>query len=138
MERVVLDLPQEAHPWAASENLLLLDDTRCEPILSGLETEDAAGQLLVLSPDANSVYRLSPGQPMESQRIQIEVGSDLELDQVILWLDGSQFTSFDESPYRTWWPLEIGEHEIWAEGLTREGETIRSETIRFEVEPAEE
>ncbi len=138
VERVVLDLPQEAHPWAASENLLLLEDTRCAQIPSDFGTEYATEQLLVLSPDANTVYRLSPSQPMESQRIQIEVGSDLELLLVDLWLDGTQLTSIDEPPYRIWWPLEVGEHELWAEGLTQEGETIRSETIRFAVEPAEE
>ncbi len=138
VERVVLDLPQEAHTWAASENLLLLEDTLCAQAPSDFGTEDAIGQLLVLSPDANTVYRLSSSQPMESQRIQIEVGSDLELLLVDLWLDGTQLTSFDGPPYRIWWPLEVGEHELWAEGLTQEGDMIRSETIRFGVEPAEE
>jgi len=138
VERVVLDLPQEAYIWAASENLLLLKDTRCAQTSSDLGTEDSTGRLLVLSPDANTVYRLSPSQPMESQRIQIEVGSDLELLLVDLWMDGIQLTSFEEPPYRIWWPLEVGEHELWAEGLTQEGETIRSEKIRFDVEPAEE
>jgi hypothetical protein len=56
---------------------------------------------------------------------------------VILWLDGIQLASFDEAPSRIWWALEVGEHELWAEGLTQENETIRSETIRFAVEPAE-
>lgn len=136
--RVVLDLPQEAHLWADSENLLLLEDTLCEPVLSDFGTEDATGQLQILSPDANNVYRLSPSQPMDSQRIPIEIGSDLELHHVILWLDETQLAFFSDPPYRAWWPLEVGEHELWAEGFTQEGETIRSETIRFEVKPVEE
>ena len=75
VKRIVLDIPEEAHPWAASQNLLLLEDTLCEHTHSDIDSEDETGQLFILSPDANTIYRLSPGQPIETQRIPIEVGS---------------------------------------------------------------
>lgn len=136
--RVVLVLPEEAHPWASSQNLLLLDDTICAQALSDLGTGDAAGQLVILSPDANTVYRLSPSQPIESQRIRIEISSYLELHQVVLWLDDNKLTTFNEPPYRIWWSLEVGDHELRAEGITQDDDLISSEIIHFEVESVEE
>ncbi len=138
VERVVLDLPEEAHPWARSQNLMLLDDANCdrEAMDSGEEYEN--GRIYFRSPDANTIYRLSPSQPAESQRILIAVGSDQTLDQVTIWLDGISLKSFDVPPYQVWWSLEVGTHEIRAEGITPEGESIFSDTIHFEVQPAQE
>ncbi|MEJ2605839.1 MAG: PBP1A family penicillin-binding protein [Anaerolineales bacterium] len=135
--RIVLDLPEEAHSWARSQNLWLLDDLICgiEVVNSGEEHE--SGQIYFRSPDANTIYRLSPSQPAESQRILIAVGSDRTLDRVTIRLDGISLKSFDGPPYQVWWPLEVGTHELRTEGITPEGESIFSETIHFEVQPAE-
>jgi hypothetical protein len=136
VKRIVLDLSEEARPWARSENLLLLEDVVCDHTPADFETDDP--QLFFVSPDANTKFRLSPGQPIETQRIPIEVGSSRELQQVILWLDENILATFTEPPYHIWWPLEVGEHDLWAEGLTQSGDSIFSDTVHFEVEPAEE
>jgi hypothetical protein len=106
-----------------------------EVVNSGEEHE--SGQIYFRSPDANTIYRLSPSQPAESQRILIAVGSDRTLDRVTIRLDGISLKSFDGPPYQVWWPLVVGTHELRTEGITPEGESIFSETIHFEVQPAE-
>ncbi len=136
--RLVLDLPIEAHLWAQEQGLLLLDDVTCSPAIEEAVAQVEAEGIFFISPDANTIFRLSPGQPLEAQRIRIAIGSDRALLQATIWLDGFTLESFVEPPYQVWWPLEIGTHELRAEGITQAGESIVSETIYFEVQPAEQ
>jgi membrane carboxypeptidase/penicillin-binding protein PbpC len=124
----VLDLPPEASAWARAEGLTLLSDLLAE---SGIS---ASGQgLRLISPSHGSVYRLSPEIDPDAQRIPFEVVIDTPLDEVSLWIDGTLLTSFEEGPYRYWWSLVEGDHEVWAEGLTPDGAWLSSERVSFTV-----
>ena len=35
--------------------------------------------------------------------------------------------------YQTWWPLEVGEHRFWAQGVTETGGTMMSEVVTITV-----
>jgi penicillin-binding protein 1C len=129
----VLDLPPEAHPWAHAEGITLLSD-----LLTDFRAEtslDRAPSLHLTSPSHGSVYRLSPGLDADAQRIVVEAMSEVQLDEISLWMDGILLTRFEEGPYRLWWPLSEGPHEVWAEGISQNGEPVTSERVVFTVEP---
>jgi membrane carboxypeptidase/penicillin-binding protein PbpC len=132
----VLDLPPEAQPWARAEGLTLLSDLQ---VRSGLDPMlgDSSGTsqaaLQIVSPPANSLYRLSATYNQEAQRIQIAAVSAPGLREVSLWLDGRQLTGFDQPPYEIWTPLEVGEHQVWAQALGHNGAIVESSRINFQV-----
>jgi membrane carboxypeptidase/penicillin-binding protein PbpC len=126
----VLDLPPEARAWAHAEGLTLLSDLLAD---SGTEASASESSLRVISPSQGSIYRLSPGMDSDAQRIPLESVSQEHMDEVSLWMDGDLVASFGESPYRFWWPLEEGNHEVWAEGFTQDGKRVISERVAFTV-----
>jgi hypothetical protein len=128
----VLDLPPEAQTWAHAEGLKLMSDLLAA---SGVETSpNFSTPLRLTSPTNGSVYRLSPGMDADAQRITVEAVGEAHMDEVSLWMDGILLGSFEEGPYRLWWPLAEGSHEVWAEGLTQNGERVMSERVVFIVE----
>jgi penicillin-binding protein 1C len=128
----VLDLPPEAQAWAHTEGLRLMSDLMAEP---GAEPDlSLSTSLHMTSPSPGSVYRLSPGMAADAQRIPMEAFSEIHLVEASLWMDGVLLGSFKEGPYRLWWPLVEGSHEVWAEGLTQDGELVTSERILFSVD----
>ena len=128
--QLVLDLPPTLHSWAREEELVLLDDLL---LASAAYRENASAPLRLISPDAQTKYRISPAIPVESQRLPVEVVSAANLQEISLWLDGELLANLNAPPYRSWWSLEVGEHTMWAEGVDQEGTAVRSEPITFEV-----
>jgi penicillin-binding protein 1C len=128
----VLDLPPAAHSWARAEDLTLLSD-----LLAGSGEDigpNAPAALRLASPTYGSVYRLSPSMDTDAQRIVVEAVVEAGLTQITLWMDGILLESFEQGPYRVWWPLGVGLHEVWAEGVDEDGEVVVSERVVFLVE----
>ena len=124
--QMVLDLPPEAQPWARAEGILLLSDVQ--------PAKSQAAALRLLSPAPNATYRISGSVPADSQRLHIEAVGESGLQEVTLWLDGEKLVTLAAPPYETWWMLQPGEHQAWVEGLTAEGERVRSDVVWFQVE----
>jgi membrane carboxypeptidase/penicillin-binding protein PbpC len=129
----LLDLPPAAQTWARAEGLTLLSDLLAA---SGDENStNFSAPLRLTSPTQGSVYRLSPGMDADAQRIIVEAVAEAGLSQISLWMDGVLLGTFEEGPYRLWWPLAEGMHEVWAEGYSQTGERVLSEHVVFNVEP---
>ena len=124
--QMVLDLPSEAQPWARAEGILLLSDIMPATTLGAV--------LRLLSPAPNATYRISTQMPANAQRLHIEAVGESGLQEVTLWLDGEKLAARTAPPYEAWWALQPGEHQAWVEGLTADGETVRSEVVNFRVE----
>ncbi len=133
--QTVLNLPPQAQTWAHTEGLTLLSDLQAR---SGSGSADGSSPgsspaLQVISPPANSLYRLSATYDRQSQRIQLAAVGSVGLSQVSLWMDGQQLTSFSQPPFEFWLPLEVGEHQVWAQALDQNGAQIESPRISFKV-----
>jgi membrane carboxypeptidase/penicillin-binding protein PbpC len=129
----VLNLPPEALTWGRTQGLALLSDLLA---ISGENTElNVREPLFLASPAHGSIYRLSTIMDADAQRISVEAIADSNLNQISLWMDGELLASFEAGPYRIWWPLAEGRHEVWAEALTQTGEPVMSERVVFTVEP---
>lgn len=124
--QTVLDLPPEAQPWARSQGILLLSDV--------LPAAGQATALRLLAPAPNATYRISGSVPADSQRLHLEAVGESGLQEVTLWLDGEKLAALAAPPYEAWWALQPGEHQAWAEGVTADGEIMRSEVVSFNVE----
>jgi penicillin-binding protein 1C len=154
-----LNLPVEAHPWAREQGLPLLTDFPVDsgsvavapwrhllPSLReqscpdtqqctscGARCQGAPDAILLLSPPPNTTYRLDPNFDLSAQQIPIEVAVGRGISEVTLWFDGHVWITFDSPPYQAWWALSAGEHQFWAEGLTEEGQKVKSEPVTITV-----
>lgn len=137
-EKLVLDLPPNFIPWAREQGLPLLMDLRTDLAgLAELPALEAATVLQIAYPDPNAVFYLSPDLPAGAQRFPIQVMAGPAIEQVTLWLDGRVLATFDgpdgPPPYRVWWQLTAGVHELRVMGVTAGGETVTGPTTRFTV-----
>jgi hypothetical protein len=98
----------------------------------------AVTPLRLVSPDPNSLYRLSPTLPPEAQKLRLEAVATAGILELTFYLDGVPLARLDAPPYETWWQLTPGRHQVWAEARSTAGEQLTSPTITFEVRAGEE
>jgi penicillin-binding protein 1C len=123
----VLDLPASAQRWARSQGLSLLSDFSSA-------TETQPGTLVLISPHADALYRISDKLELSAQQIPVETLAGQGITNITLWVDGHQLGgSFTAPPYVSWWPLAEGTHHFWAQGQTAGGQTVRSATLEIVV-----
>jgi 1A family penicillin-binding protein len=143
MARRVTFWPVEALAWAEEEGLPLppkVDAGRlglAAPVPSLEASPDGAGSaaLRLVSPDPQSVFRLSAAIPAACQQIEVVAScpGELGLEEVTLWVDGQPWQRWSGPPYRVFWPLAPGEHVFWAEGQDAAGTRYRSATVSITV-----
>lgn len=125
IEKLVLDLPLPAVPWARLQGLALFSDY--------LERADGTITLVITSPDPNAVFHLAADVPLTGQSLQVSAEAPAGLKGVRLLLDGQELARFEAPPFQVWWQLEIGDHEVWAEAVNQAGEPVTSAVIHFTV-----
>ena len=122
---IVLDIPIEAQDWARSQGLPLLDDANATP--------GATSGLTLISPTDNTTYRITPDLDLSAQQLALSALTEADLAQVTFFVDGSALGTLSAPPYQTWWMLSIGEHRFWAEGVTANGQTVKSNVVMITV-----
>ncbi len=132
-EEIFLDLPPQAHAWARSEGLLLLPD-----ILAAEAAQESGEQVLAITyPDANTIFRISPSLPLDSQRLQLIAIGPQGTHDVTFYLDDVPIMTIGSPPFEAWWNLQIGTHSLYVTGMTAAGEQITSPVVAFVVNPPE-
>jgi 1A family penicillin-binding protein len=142
LQRVVLDLPPQAYPWARAQRLPLYADLMA-PAVAGLHGQslstpespqvDSPPALVLLSPATGGIFRLSPSMAAQAQRLRLEAASTAQLVQVSLWVDGVLVSRLDSAPYQAWWELAPGFHRAWAQAMLPDGQRITSPVVSFTV-----
>jgi membrane carboxypeptidase/penicillin-binding protein PbpC len=143
MPKVVLDLPPQALPWARQAGLPLYSDylnqsqrtSNNMPVqaFSTPDLDSRTNQLEIVSPAFGSRFYKAKYFDSQAQRIRLEAITGMELDKLSFWVDGKQIVYLESSPYQVWWTLEIGEHRVWAEATSPEGEKLVSPVVTFTV-----
>jgi penicillin-binding protein 1C len=137
-ERVYAVYPPEAEAWAIEQGLPQPPPAveADAPAAAVAERTTPAAPIEIVSPFQMDRYRLSSAVPPEDQRIMIEArpAGQLRFEQVILYLDGTPLGTYAQGPYRLWWQLQPGRHEIHAVGEAADGRTYESERITLIVE----
>ncbi|MFK7802967.1 MAG: penicillin-binding protein 1C [Anaerolineae bacterium] len=139
-ELLVLDLPPEAHGWARNQNIPLLAD------LEAVQTEMALAEnldeesptnsgpiLAITSPTQNAIYRIAPSLPADVQKIEMKAITDLDAAAIVILLNGQPLETFIQSPYSTFWQLEVGRYDLVVQAIFEDGTVEESEPIFFEV-----
>jgi 1A family penicillin-binding protein len=124
---VVLDLPPTAQRWAHSQGIQLLSDLAAQP--AALQSE----VLVMISPEPDATYRLSDKLALSDQQLPVETAAGQGVTGISLWVDGRQMGSRASAPYLLWWQLAVGTHQFWAQGLSAEGEIVKSNIIQITV-----
>ncbi len=123
---VALDLPPQAYGWARANGLPLLaengEDSATEQVVS----------LILTSPRPNTTYQLTSSIAASAQQLLLEALAEPSIHSVTFWVDGNWQVTVSEPPYQAWWPLQVGVHTIWAQGMV-DGQTIQSEAIQITV-----
>ena len=128
----VLNLPVEAQSWAHTQGLPLLSDYSQATLDSGSSLPNNSS-LILLSPHADTTYRIDPHLDMSSQQLQIEAAVGQGISQATIWVDGNLLTTFSSPPYQAWWTLSAGEHRFWVQGVNTNGEIMKSEIVAITV-----
>jgi penicillin-binding protein 1C len=130
VERLSMDLPPAAHPWARQHNILIYSE------LTGANLSLQLNQapISVVSPASHSKYIISTSIPIASQKLHFEASSNLPLKQMTFLLDGIVLAILEDKPYSIWWHLEPGEHTLRVIGTDLSGNTYQSSTIYFSVQ----
>jgi hypothetical protein len=137
-ERVYAVYPPEALAWAVGQGI-----PQPPPLPGERPVEQAAGPdagprapIEIVSPFQMDRYRVSNALPPEDQQIMIEArpGGQIGFAAVTLYLDGEPLQTFYQAPYRLWWQLWPGTHEIYAVGETADGQEYVSESITLIVD----
>lgn len=150
--RIYRLLPAEAEPWAADAGVPRPPRAVCPALADGAgeqrddkrpvggmrtgeETNVSSWQsspLLITSPAHGAVFAVSPGVPVERQRIAITAGATVDIEGVTIFVNGEPVAAAS----RTFWQLQPGIHRAWAEGRDASGRIVRSPVVEFEVRSA--
>lgn len=140
--KIVLDLPPQAWSWAHAQGITLYSDLQPDYAFvdeggnsgEGMETmEITSPELLIVSPGTGSTYFLTNTLPAEKQKILLEAVGLKPLQRVEFWVDNQKIGSAEGSPFKIWWTLKAGAHQIQARGLTFDGDWILSPVIDIQV-----
>lgn len=124
---VVFDLPVEAQPWARTQGLpLLADYLQAAPPARTTE-------IVLISPRPNTTFQITPNLDPAAQQLLVEALAGQGITRVTFWIDGIILAESSVSTLQVWWPLQVGDHQIWAEGRTASGATVRSEIVKITV-----
>ncbi|MHB0856921.1 MAG: penicillin-binding protein 1C [Anaerolineae bacterium] len=142
VDRSVTIWPPEAISWAqemgllAPEKVLSAALASTSPDVDQAHASDGATRSLwIARPAANSRYAIAPDIPANAQRIEIEgvAAPELALAEVMLWIDGRLVHTWDRPPYRTFWALEPGRHEIVIQGSNQQADSLSSDSLTIWV-----
>jgi 1A family penicillin-binding protein len=141
LERVYTVYPPEAVSWAVGQGIPQPPPAPAvaEEHLPAENMDPVAGiaqEIQIVSPFQMDRYRISNALPREDQRIMIEArpGGQVAFASVTLYVNGEPLQTYQQAPYRLWWQLEPGTHEIYAIGETANGQEYQSENITLIVD----
>lgn len=147
-QRVVRVYPPELREWALAQGIeqpmvgegLTVNGERLTETnvqQTQLATRNLQPATLVLiSPDPNSVFRLSAGMPAGLQQVRLAarpLGAALPAEVTFL-VNGQPAGRATRLPFETWWTLQPGAHYVTAVATGADGQQITSEGIWIEVE----
>jgi penicillin-binding protein 1C len=124
---IVLDLPPAVQRWAHSQGIRLLSD------LSAQATTLQPGELVMISPEPDTTYRISDKLALSDQQLPIEAVAGQGVTGISLWVDGRQLGNCASAPYLLWWQLSEGTHQFWAQGVSADGRTVKSNVLQITV-----
>ncbi len=88
------------------------------------------------SPAPNTHLLIDSHLPPEAQQLEVTamIGDEANTERVEFLVDGVAWTSLTTVPYRAWWTLAAGEHQLVAVAIDRQGNRWPSGAVQVTVE----
>jgi 1A family penicillin-binding protein len=138
VQRVCTVLPASAAEWIMDQGP---QDSVCyctdDQVQTATESRPASPQLLLVSPQPDQVFRLSPLIPQSDQRLELRavpIGLG-ELRQVAFYVDGQELATLSDPPYATLWVLAPGQHSMYASAVAVDRTSWTSMVVSVSVQP---
>ncbi|MFZ2488843.1 MAG: transglycosylase domain-containing protein [Anaerolineae bacterium] len=128
--------PPELREWAAAQGIAQPLGNAGDDLVANAANPTAPAALDILSPDPNSVYRLSAGLNGQLQQIRLAARANgtVPAAQITFLVDNVPVGSATRIPYEIWWTLQAGRHQITAVANNAAGEPIARASVWIEVE----
>jgi 1A family penicillin-binding protein len=146
-QRVVRVYPPELREWALAQGIGQPVDGERWPVngdqlsvardpAQPANDDPQPASLTLISPDPNSVFRLSAGMPAGLQQVRLAARAlgALLPSQVIFLVDDQPVGQATRLPFETWWTLQPGPHYVTAVAVDADGQSLASEGIWIEVQ----
>ncbi len=138
-QRVVRVYPPELREWALAQGIderLTVNGERLTVNDERMTGDGDQGGLALISPDPNSVFRLSAGMPAGLQQVRLAARplSATLPSQVTFLVDDQPVGQATRLPFETWWTLQPGPHYVTAVAVDADGQSLASEGIWIEVQ----
>ncbi len=133
MERLALDLPALAAPWAAANGQLLYSQLAAPPAAQAGGSASQPAGLEILAPANLSVYHLAANLDPAAQRLLVSVAAGAGVSRVTLVVDGLPVAVLSGPQFEYWWQLALGKHTFQARADTQSGEKLSSEMVTIDV-----
>ena len=127
LEQVFLVLPEAARRWALANGIPQ------PPLAYSEQADDVGGALRINSPDAYTVYELSPQLPLEAQRLRLAASAPAGAQSVRFELNGQDLGGADRAPWQMWWTLKTGQYTLIARAAMADGSRLESQPVPFSV-----
>ena len=150
-ERVYWLLPPEYHDWMVGQGIAMApgrgeergargeeEIVNCQLSIVNCQLPARPSPLVLTGPASFTAYRVHPGMPQQSQRLEVAgyVGDGSPWHSLRLVVDGTVIVqATDAARLSGWWALQLGSHRFWLEGEREAGSsTERSPEAQIRVE----
>ncbi len=135
VRRKVTYWPADAMVWAEQSGLPMPPETAAQSASGGLPSRAPRVQVRLASPPSGAAYCLAEDLATRYQQIEVvAVGPEsTRLASLALEVDGSVWHTWLSAPYRTFWPLEPGEHTLGLVGTLADGGLLTADEVRITV-----
>lgn len=131
VDQISIDYPPEVYTWAV-ENDLPIIPKEVSPHCKGEVNSNNDSYLKIVYPKEKTIFESAPLQVSDENAV-FEVSVSAQIDQVIWFVDGEQYSSTTKFPFSSRWKLIPGQHKLSAKGLYRGNLVAQSEDISFSV-----
>jgi hypothetical protein len=87
----------------------------------------------MISPEPESNYQISDKLALSDQQLPIEAAAGQGVTGISLLVDDRQLGSCTSGPYLLWWQFSAGIHQFWAQGISADGQTVKSNLVQITV-----
>jgi penicillin-binding protein 1C len=130
--KLVWRAPAELREWAREHAVAYVFSDQ-ESVISDQASSPAPR---ITSPEPEMHVLIDPHLPLAAQQLEVTVLIEAEanVDHVEFVVDGAAFATSAAAPYRAWWTVQPGEHQLVAVAIDRHGQHWRSVPVRVTVE----
>lgn len=126
-DTVYMVLPPEAQDWGIRNGIPV-------PPGMGNTAEPPTTTYRVRSPDAYTLYEISPVLPEDTQQIRLLAAVPNDTIAVHYHMNGEPVAVVTEAPYEAWWTLEVGEFTLETEVVRANGSRLQLDPVPFTVQ----